>query len=145
VSIGKCCRFAPVIDRNFISSGRPFIDAARVIGWSSYAEYLKPPGKRPEWLGVDRLLGAKGIPKDRAAGRGEFAGQMERRRSQEQASDDHSIRRGWCLGSEEFRKELLAWAAERVGACHYGAERQATGVQKAKRITAEDACVQPIE
>src|SRR5438093_12343929 len=47
--------------------------------WSSYAEYLKPLTKRPKWLRVDRLLGEKRIPKDSAAGRGEFARQMEQR------------------------------------------------------------------
>jgi hypothetical protein len=30
----------------------------------------------------------------------------------------------WCLACEEFRQELLAAAVERVGASHYGSERQ---------------------
>ena len=38
--------------------------------WSSWPEYLKSPGKRPEWLRVDRLLGEYRIPHDSAAGRG---------------------------------------------------------------------------
>jgi len=49
--------------------------------WSSYREYLKPPGQRPGWLRVDRLLGEKGIPKDSEAGRRQFGWQMERRRA----------------------------------------------------------------
>ena len=111
--------------------------ALESFGWSSYAEYLKPARQRPKWLRVDRLLGEKGIPKDSAAGRAEFARQMERRRQEEQDADYHSIRRGWCLGSEEFRKELLASAADQVGANHYGADRQESGEQKAKRIVVE--------
>jgi len=38
------------------------------------------------------------------------------------------------LGSEEFRRELLAAAVERVGLNHYGSERQETGIEKAQRI-----------
>ncbi len=71
--------------------------------WSSYGQYLKPPGQRGKWLRVDRLLGERGIPKDSAAGRAEFGRQMERRRQEEAAADYRSIRRGWCLGNEEFR------------------------------------------
>ena len=106
--------------------------------WSSYGHYLKPGGKRPSWLRVDRLLGEHGVPKDSAAGREEFARQMERRRAEEEGADYKLIRRGWCLGSEEFRKELLAAAVERVGASHYGSERHETGEQKAERIVMEE-------
>ena len=42
-----------------------------------------------------------------------------------------------CLGSEEFRQELLLAAVERVGASHYGSDRQETGEQKAQRIVLE--------
>ena len=56
---------------------------------------------------------------------------MELRRAEEQGADYGLIRRGWCLGSEGFRKELLAAAVERVGASHYGSERDETGEQKA--------------
>ena len=102
--------------------------------WSSYGEYLKPPGQRPGWLRVDRLLGEKGIPKDSEAGRRQFGLQMERRRAEESGADYEQIRRDWVLGSEAFRQELLAAAVERVGPSHYGAERQETGLQKAERI-----------
>jgi len=49
-----------------------------------------------------------------------------------------ALERGWCLGSEEFRQELLAAAVERVGISHYGADRQETGEQKAQRIVLEE-------
>ena len=44
-----------------------------------------------------------------------------------------ALRRDWCLGSEQFRKELLAAAAERVGLNHYGAERRESSEEKAER------------
>ena len=59
---------------------------------------------------------------------------MERRRSEESAVDYEEVRRGWFLGSEEFRQELLAAAGERVGPSHCGSERHESGVQKADRI-----------
>jgi REP element-mobilizing transposase RayT len=107
-------------------------------GWSSYGLYLQRPSRRPAWLRVDRLLGEKGIPKDSEAGRKQFALLTEKRRAEESAADYEQLRRDWVLGSDEFRRELLAAAQERVGPNHYGAERRETGVQKAERIVNEE-------
>jgi len=108
------------------------------FGWSSYPAYLKPPGQRPPWLRVDRLLGEKGIGRDSAAGRRQLSREMESFRRQERGEDYGPVRRGWCLGSEEFRQELLAAAGERVGAGHYGADRRESGEEKAGRIVREE-------
>jgi len=104
--------------------------------WSSYGEYLKTPQERPSWLRVDRLLGEKGIPKDSAAGRRELARRMESRRKQEQSADYLGIRRGWCLGSEEFRQDLLAATADRAGSNHYGSDRFESSEERARQIIA---------
>ena len=48
------------------------------------------------------------------------------------------IRRGWCLGDETFREELLAQMGERMGAEHYGDERAETAEAQAERIIAEE-------
>jgi putative transposase len=106
--------------------------------WSSYGEYLKEPSQRSFWLRVDRLLGEKGIPGDTEAGRQQFAALSEKRRAEESAADYEQLRRDWVLGSEEFRRELLAAMVGRVGPNHYGAERQETGLQKAERIVKEE-------
>ena len=106
--------------------------------WSSYGEYLKPPGQRPAWLRVDRLFGEKAIPGDTAAGRRQFAALMERRRAEEAGADYEEIRRDWILGSEGFRQELLAAASGCVGPNHYGAQRQETETQKAERLVQEE-------
>jgi putative transposase len=105
--------------------------------WSSYSQYLKTAKERPAWLRVDRLLGEKGIPKDTPAGQREFALRMEQRRLQENLLDYRPLRRAWCLGSEEFRDELLASMHERLGSNHYGMDRRETGEQKAERIVLE--------
>ena len=106
--------------------------------WSSYRWYVGAPGKRPDWLRVDRLLGEMGIAKDSKAGREHFGGLMEERRRQENSRQYKPLRRGWSLGDQRFRKELLAQMAERVGESHYGAERQETGEAKAEGIVAEE-------
>jgi REP element-mobilizing transposase RayT len=106
--------------------------------WSSYPDYLRPGSRRPRWLRVDRLLGKKGIPLDSEAGRRQFANEMERRRAEEGAAEYEQIRRSWFLGSDEFRKELLASVQERVGLNHYGSDRHESGEQKADRIVREE-------
>ena len=102
--------------------------------WSSWPEYLKAPGKRWEWLRVDRLLGEYRIPKDSVAGREVLEQAVEARRAAEAVAEYKAIRRGWCLGEESFRKKLLAQMTERIGAEHCGDERLETEVARAERI-----------
>ena len=63
---------------------------------------------------------------------------MERRRAQEEGADYRAVRRGWCLGSEDFRDELIGAATGHVGPIHYAARRQETQQQKAERIVREE-------
>jgi hypothetical protein len=51
--------------------------------WSSWPEYLKKPGKRWDWLRVDRLLGEWGVRQDNAAGRRQLEQAMEQRKELE--------------------------------------------------------------
>jgi len=110
----------------------------RDFRWSSYGEYLKPPSQRAGWLRVDRLLGEMNIPRDSAAGRRQFEQRMEQRRAQETGGDWRVLRRGWCLGDETFRQELLAQAHERQGEHHYGGQRREIAEEKAGRIVVEE-------
>ena len=104
------------------------------FAWSSWPAYLAAPSKRPPWLRVDRLLGEHGIPKDSPAGRRELESRVEAQRRAEDSDDYKPVRRGWCLGSDEFREELLAKLSERMGAEHYGEARAESDVAKAERI-----------
>jgi len=107
--------------------------------WSSYGEYLKSPGRRLAWLRVDRLWGEMGIRKDTAAGRRQFELLTEQRRGREEPGEWKAIRRGWCLGEEQFRQELLEAMREPMGSKDYGgAERQESDEAKAERILAEE-------
>jgi REP-associated tyrosine transposase len=107
------------------------------FAWSSWPAYLVAPSKRPAWLRVDRLLGEWGIPKDSPAGRRQLERALEARR----AEDDEAftpIRRGWYLGDETFRQELLVQMREGIGAEHYGEERAQTAEAAAEEIVAEE-------
>ncbi|HTY88408.1 MAG TPA: transposase [Candidatus Acidoferrum sp.] len=112
--------------------------ALRAYPWSSYGEYLKPPGRRPGWLRVDRLLGEMRIPKDTGAGRRQFERLMEERRLAKNPGQWKQIRRGWFLGEESFRAELLEQMQEHLGAHHGGSERVETAMAKAERLLAEE-------
>jgi REP element-mobilizing transposase RayT len=110
----------------------------RAYPWSSWPDYLKPPGDRPAWLRVDRLLGESGIPRDSEAGREYLENCLEQRRAQEEEPEEfRAVRRGWCLGDETFRKELLEQATKRGGE-HQRTERQAEAPEeKARRLVQE--------
>ena len=47
------------------------------------------------------------------------------------------LRRGWCLGDDQFRKELLAVGKSAVGS-HYGLERQERDQEKSNRLVNEE-------
>jgi REP element-mobilizing transposase RayT len=104
--------------------------------WGTWPEYLKSPGKRPAWLRVDRLLGEYQIPKDSAAGRRRLAECLEQRRSAEDGRAYQPIRRGWFLGNEALKRELLEQASGRMGENHYATERREGDEAKAQRIIA---------
>ena len=84
------------------------------------------------------MLGAWGIPEDSPAGRQRLERGLEERRETEEGEEFKPIRRGWCLGDETFREELLAQMSERMGAEHYGEERAETAEAQAERIIAEE-------
>lgn len=109
----------------------------RRYAWSSYPQYLQPT--RAPWLRVDRVLGEYGIPGDTPAGRDRLEEVMEQRRFQADGRDWKALRRGWCLGSLEFRQELLAQVGGYIGPNHFGDERRESAEQKADRILSQEA------
>jgi len=79
----------------------------RAFRWSSYGSISKPRGNGylvTSGIGCSVSMGSK----DTAAGREQFEARMEWRRDSEDGEDFKEVERGWCLGSEAFRKELLA-------------------------------------
>ncbi len=49
-----------------------------------------------------------------------------------------ALRRGWCLGGEEFRREKLLAMAGKLGEHHSGELHRASAEAKAERIIAEE-------
>ncbi len=115
-----------------LKPSQPLTDYA----WSSYPQYLAAPAGRPPWLRVDRLFGEWGIPKDSPAGRRVFSERMERRRGEEMRGEFKRVERGWCLGGEEFRQELLAQVETRPGPSHFGEAVQEAEAVRAERLVA---------
>ena len=135
----------------YVKSGRDYVhlnpararllnptQALRDYRWSSWPEYLKAPRQRWPWLGVGRVLGEYRIPRDSAAGRRQLERTLEERRVTESDADYKPVRRGWCLGTDLFRKELLGQMQDRMGAEHYGVEREETMTARAERIVAAE-------
>jgi REP element-mobilizing transposase RayT len=105
--------------------------------WSSWPEYLKRPSQRWPWLRVDRLFGEYRIPKDSAAGRRHLENALEEWRTGKATADYRAVRRGWCLGSKTFRKELVNRMKERMGAEHYGEARAEALEARAEAVVVE--------
>ncbi len=105
--------------------------------WSSYPLYLAP-GRRPEWLRVDRLLGEHGIQADTAEGRIEFRARLEERRKEGDPAESWAVfRRGWKLGAADFAQRL-AGRLGRAGQAHELArERNETDGHRAERLVQE--------
>lgn len=91
----------------------------RQYRWSSFGDYLKPPASRPAWLRVDRLFGEMRIPRDSVAGRRGFERMVEERKIQEEDEEFKAVRRGWCLGEERFKQELLGGAEGPLTSRHH--------------------------
>jgi REP element-mobilizing transposase RayT len=113
----------------------------RLLGypWSSFAAFLAAPEHRPRWLRVDRLLGEHGIGADTVAGRQEFERRMEARRLAE--ADEAALevlRKGWCCGGEEFKRQMQERAESKLGEHHGGALRRETTANRAERIIGEE-------
>ena len=58
---------------------------------------------------------------------------MERRRATDKPEEYKGVVRGWCLGSDEFREELLAQMRERRGD-HYGPELRESEMVHAEKL-----------
>src|SRR5260370_675421 len=107
--------------------------------WSSLGYYLAAPQHRPQWMRVDRLLGEHGLQQDSAAARQEFESRMEARRLEPGDEEGlKALRRGWCLGSEHFKKQKLEEMDGHVGEHHFGQLRLETTQARGERIIADE-------
>ena len=83
--------------------------------WSSYPYYLKPPGKRPSWLQVDKVFQELKIQHDNTSGRKKYFSHMDLRvkevldpKNKQKFEDEWlEIRKDWFLGNDTFKEKLL--------------------------------------
>jgi putative transposase len=107
--------------------------------WSSYPLYLQSKSQRPVWLRTGRLLGEHGIPRDSSAGRHQFSLRLEARRREAGDPEEYKkIRRGWCLGDDAFRRELLDQMHGQLGENHEGPGKLESAEARAERILAQE-------
>ncbi len=107
--------------------------------WSSLGAYLAAPEHRPGWIRVDRLLGEHGIQEDTPAAREKFEQRMEARRREETDPEAlKGLRRGWCMGSAEFKREMLRRMEGSLGGHHAGELHRQAADAKAERILGEE-------
>jgi putative transposase len=107
--------------------------------WSSFGAYIAAPAHRPFWIRTDRLLGEHGIQEDSAAGRQQFEQRMETRRFEETDPQIYqSLRRGWFLGSESFKRQTLNRMEGSLGGHHAGELHLEAAQAKAERIISEE-------
>ena len=62
---------------------------------------------------------------------------MEARRQSELDQEFKPVRRGWCIGSGEFRAEILRYVEEQRGRWHGGPELRESAKAQAERLIAE--------
>ena len=113
----------------------------RLLGypWSSLGYYLAAPEHRPKWMRVDRLLGEHGLAQDTAEARRQFERCLEARRLEPPDEERlRALRRGWCLGTEGFKQEMLERAEGQLGEHRFGALRQESAQAKAERIIGQE-------
>src|SRR4030042_3997922 len=87
-------------------------------GWSSYPYYLKPLGKRPSWLCVEKVFYELKIYNDNAAGRKKYLQYKDLRvkevlnpkNKQKFEKEWMDISQGWYPGNASFTEQLLKLA-----------------------------------
>ena len=78
-----------------------------VFFWSSSRYLMNSPQKDPLWLSLDRIVEAHGQRPDGLRSRKAYLRYLGNRAGEEKDDSDYgALRRGWCLGSSEFKEEL---------------------------------------
>jgi REP element-mobilizing transposase RayT len=79
--------------------------------WSSYPSFLGVPSRRPVWLEFSRVANSLGLARDDTRGRRRYRAYMESRALECQPGhreeEWEQIRRGWYVGDDSFRDQLL--------------------------------------
>jgi putative transposase len=113
--------------------------------WSSYPAYCGVSRKRPEWLVREKVLRTWGFTEGETGSLKGYREKLERFMRFEEdpmagmrGEFEKQIKRGWYLGSEEFRERLDAMLLGRArNDNHRGEQRLAHGPAEAERLIAK--------
>ena len=117
--------------------------------WSSFPLYLVPERKRMKWLCVNKVLGELGEHQDNPKGGLAYELYIEELAKKYHKKDELNnfneewkvLRRGWYLGSENFRSRLTKLLAKVIGGkqkgTYFGDERRAHDEVQAERLLRE--------
>jgi hypothetical protein len=117
--------------------------------WSSFPSYLVPERKRLKWLCVNKVLGELWGNQDNPKGELAYELYMEELAKRYYKKDElksfneewKALRRGWYLGSDDFRSKLTKLLAEVIGGkqrgTYFGDERRAHDEAQAERLLQE--------
>ena len=102
------------IHLNPVRAGITNVKGLNSYRWSSYW-YLHHPDKRPEFMDCTGALTAAGSLADTRYGRSKYVDYLEWLTSNTQAQNEMAFKKmcyGWALGTKDFKKALIAEAAE---------------------------------
>ncbi len=121
--------------------------------WSSYPAYCGLARKRPEWLVREKVMRTWGLTEGETWSQRGYREKLERfmRFEEDPAAGmrgefDKQIKRGWYIGSEEFRERLVALLMGRSRNDNYrGEQRRDHGPAEAERLWREGAKLLGVE
>lgn len=106
------------IHLNPVEAGSVKLGQLAAYPWSSYPLYLKPLSKRPQWLCVQRVLAACGLPDDSLKSRHAYEAYMNMRQQARllplgeeleelEELEWRHMERGWMHGGHAFRRKMI--------------------------------------
>jgi len=122
--------------------------------WSSYPAYMGKARKRPDWLEREKVLKSWGLEEGTSGSLTGYRESMERLMNFENDPDagrrgefDKQIKRGWYIGTPEFRQKLSDRLSRlpKKGDNYRGRQRREHGEDEAERLLADGLQVLGLE
>ena len=125
--------------------GEGFAQGLESYPWSSYPAYCGVARKRPEWLVRRKVLRTWGLAEGESGTLAAYREKLERCMKFERDPEsgmrgdfERQIKRGWFIGSEEFREQLAdRFAGKGRNDNLRGEQRRAHGRSEAERLLSE--------
>ena len=120
--------------------------------WSSYPAYVGKSMRQPPWLVRTRVLASCGLVEGEPGSLDAYRARLERKmkfaedpEAGRRGEFESQIKRGWYIGSAEFKETLLKGLLGRGGDNLRGEQRRAHGEAEAERLLAAGLLVLGLE